>query len=86
LFISKTAAQQLVTQYEQKLSGLQTHMEELFRKYPELKDKQQSILQRHALYAQHEAVEVLIKADIISNEVAEQEQSQIIEGLVKLEE
>ncbi|PLS03357.1 cation:proton antiporter [Neobacillus cucumis] len=86
LFISETAAKELVTQYEQELSGLQTQMEGLFRKYPDLKEKQQSILQRHALYAQHEAVEKLIKEDIISNEVAEQEQNEIIDRLVKLEE
>ena len=86
LFISETAAQELITQYEQELSTVQKKMGELFKKYPGLKEKQQSILQRHALYAQHEVVEKLIKEEIISNEVAEREYNQITDKLVRLEE
>ncbi|MBM7656074.1 hypothetical protein [Neobacillus cucumis] len=72
--------------YDQELSSLQKKMEQLFKKYPDLKEKQQSVLQRHALYAQHEAVEKLIKEDVISYEVAEREHNQITDRLVRLDE
>jgi CPA1 family monovalent cation:H+ antiporter len=86
LFISEMAAKELITQYEQELSSMEKKMEQLFKKYPHLKEKQQLILQRHALYAQHEAIEKLIKEDVISNEVAEREHDQITDRLVRLEE
>lgn len=86
LFITETAAKEVITQYEQELSVLQTNMEKLFQKYPSLKEKQQTILQKHALYAQHEAIDKLIKEDIISNEVAEHEHNEITDKIVKLED
>ncbi|TDL60851.1 sodium:proton antiporter [Rhodococcus qingshengii] len=86
LFITETASEEIIKQYEQDLSALQDKMEKLFVKYPSLKEKQQSILQKHSLYAQHEAIEKLIKEDIISNEVAELEHNQITDKIVKLEE
>ncbi|WP_160723609.1 Na+/H+ antiporter [Bacillus sp. USDA818B3_A] len=86
LFISETVAQELISQYEEELHHLQKKMEELFKKYPDLKEKQVSVLKRHALYAQHEALEKLLKEDIISNEVAEHKHNQITDQLVKLEE
>lgn len=86
LFITETAAKEVITQYEQELSLLQTNMEKLFKKYPSLKEKQQTILQKHALYAQHEAIDKLIKEDIISNEVAEHEHNEITNKIVKLED
>lgn len=86
LFITETAAKEVITQYEQELSLLQTNMEKLFKKYPSLKEKQQTILQKHALYAQHEAIDKLIKEDIISNEVAEHEHNEITDKIVKLED
>jgi monovalent cation:H+ antiporter, CPA1 family len=86
LFITETAAKEVITQYEQELSVLQSNMEKLFEKYPSLKEKQQTILQKHALYAQHEAIDKLIKEDIISNELAEHEHNEITDKIVKLED
>ncbi|MEH7083041.1 Na+/H+ antiporter [Neobacillus drentensis] len=86
LFITESAAQELITEYEQELHGLKSEMEQLFVKYPSLKEKQQSILRKHALYAQYEAIEKLVKEDIISNEVAEYEQNHITDRIVKLED
>ncbi|MFB5196053.1 cation:proton antiporter [Neobacillus sp. KR4-4] len=86
LFITETAAKEVITEYEQELSVLQSKMEQLFKKYPSLKEKQQSILQKHALYAQHEAIEKLVKEDIISNEVAELEHNLITDKIVELED
>jgi monovalent cation:H+ antiporter, CPA1 family len=86
LFITETASKEIVTQYEQELLVLQNKMEKIFEKHPSLKEKQQTTLQKHALYAQHEAIEKLIKEDIISNEVAENEHNEITDKLVKLED
>lgn len=86
LYITESVSKELITQYEQELSVLQNKMEHLFEKYPDLKEKQQNILQKHSLYAQHEAIEKLIKDDIISNEVAENEHNQITDKLVHIED
>lgn len=86
LFITETVAKDVINQYEKDLSVLQNKIEKLFEKYPSLKEKQQSILQKHALYAQHEAIEKLNKEDIISNEVAEHEHNLITDKIVNLEE
>lgn len=86
LFITETVSSEIVDQYEQELDKLQSEMKLLFQKYPGLKEKQQTILQKHSLYAQHEAIENLLKEDIISNEVAAKEHEQITNILVKLEE
>ena len=86
LFITESAAQEVIIEYERELSVLKSEMEQLFVMYPSLKAKQQSILQKHALYAQYEAIEKLIKEDIISNDVAVYEQNHIIDRIVKLED
>jgi CPA1 family monovalent cation:H+ antiporter len=86
LFITETVSNEIVTQYQQDLAGLRSEMEFLFQKYPDLKEKQQTILLKHSLYAQHEAISILIKEDIISNEVAAKEHEMIINHLIKLED
>ena len=86
LFITETSAQELITEYERELSELKSKTEQLFVKYPSLKAKQQSILQKHALYAQYEAIGKLIKEDMISNVVAEHELNHITDMIVKLED
>lgn len=60
-------------------------IEELFQEHPELKEKQQNTLKRHSLYAQHEAVERLVKEDIISSDVADEVIEQIMDKLAELE-
>jgi monovalent cation:H+ antiporter, CPA1 family len=86
LFITETAAKDVITRYEQELLVLKSNLEELFENYPSIKEKQQSSLQKYSLYAQHEAIEKLNKEDIISNEVAEYEYNQITDELVKLDD
>ncbi|WP_338448621.1 cation:proton antiporter [Niallia oryzisoli] len=86
LFITEAASNEIITQYEQQLSELKNKLEQLFEKYPNLKEKQQIILQKYALYAQYETIDKLNKEDILSNEVAEHERSQIMDELVKLED
>ncbi|MFZ4452434.1 cation:proton antiporter [Salibacterium aidingense] len=85
LFLTETVTKELIDEYEHKLAQLQDEIEILFQKYPNLKEKQQSTLLKHSLYAQHQAVESLLKEDIISNEVAEQQLDLITNKLVELE-
>ncbi|UOQ92057.1 Na+/H+ antiporter [Halobacillus shinanisalinarum] len=85
LFITESISKEIVNQYEQELSQLHNEIDQLFEKHPDLKEKQQITLRKHALYAQHEAIERLLKEDIISNEVAEKEQNEITNKLVELE-
>ncbi len=86
LFITEAAAKEIVCQNEKELSKLKKDIEVLFKKYPGLKEKQQTILQKHSLYAQHDAIDILLKEDIISTETAAREHCQITNELVKLEE
>jgi monovalent cation:H+ antiporter, CPA1 family len=86
LFITEKVSREIINQYENELTKLHDEMEQLLGKYPDLKEKQQTVLLKHSLYAQHEAIDTLLKEDIISNEVAEQEHDLIINNLVKLEE
>ncbi|GHH97397.1 Na+/H+ antiporter [Neobacillus kokaensis] len=85
LFITEAVSQVLVEQYERELAELRNAMNQLFEKHPELKAKQQITLQKHSLYAQHEAIETLVKEEIISNEAAAEEQELITNVLVKLD-
>jgi monovalent cation:H+ antiporter, CPA1 family len=86
LFITEPVSKEILEQYEQELILLKKEMELLFHKYPDLKAQQQTILQKHSLYAQYEAIETLVKEDIISNEVAVKEHDLITNKLVKLED
>ncbi|WP_108672482.1 Na+/H+ antiporter [Peribacillus acanthi] len=86
LFITEAISKDLILQYEQELSKLQNETELLFQKYPDLKEKQKTNLQKHSLYAQHDAIDQLLKEEIISNEVAEKEKDEITNSLVKLED
>jgi len=85
LFMTDTVSEDVVHQYQKELGKLQSEMELLFQRYPALKERQQTILQKHALYAQHNAIETLVKEGIISNDVAAKEQGEVIDQLVTLE-
>ncbi|MFD2924640.1 cation:proton antiporter [Halobacillus naozhouensis] len=85
LFITETITKGIIEQYEQELNQLHTDIDNLFANHPDLKEKQQTTLQKHALYAQHEAVEQLLKEDIISTDVADRQLNVITDQLVELE-
>ncbi|WP_077623738.1 Na+/H+ antiporter [Sediminibacillus massiliensis] len=82
---TEIVTQEVLSQYKQQLDTLQTKIEELYNKYPELKQKQMNTLKKHSLYAQHEAIEHLLTEGIISPEVAEQEIGKITNKLVEME-
>lgn len=85
LFVAQTVSDEVVATYQEKLDALQEESLKLLEKYPELKKEQQLALKKYALYAQHEAVESLLKSDVISSEIAEQEKQVITKELVELE-
>lgn len=86
LFVSEFIAKEMISDYEQQREALHADIEELFRNYPELKEKQKVALLKHSLYAQHEAINHLLREEIISDEVAEREQGLIINQIVELED
>lgn len=53
---------------------------------PELKEKQLETLRKHVLYAEHEAVDQLMREDMISTAVTEKEHEQVADLIVKIEE
>lgn len=75
----------MVVQYELELSKLRNEIDILFQLHPDRKIKQQEVLQKHSLYAQHQAIERLLKEEIISSEIANHQQETITHQLVKLE-
>ncbi|MFD2761270.1 Na+/H+ antiporter [Lentibacillus juripiscarius] len=85
LRITDTVTNEIVEDYQHNLETIQEKIEELFQEHPELKEKQQNTLKRHSLYAQHEAVERLVKEDIISSDVADEVIEQIMDKLAELE-
>lgn len=86
LFLSDFLAKELVNEYEQRRVALHRDIEELFRNYPDLKEKQKIALLKHSLYAQYEAINNLLRKEIISDEVAEREQGLIMNRIVGLED
>ncbi|MDX8045333.1 cation:proton antiporter [Gracilibacillus sp. S3-1-1] len=86
LFVSEFLTDELISDYEQQREALHHDIEELFQHYPELKEKQKIALLKHALYAQHEAVNHLLREEIISEDVAEREQGVIMNRIVALED
>ncbi|AIF44943.1 sodium:proton antiporter [Virgibacillus sp. SK37] len=86
LFIAQPVSEEIVHAYKEKLDKLHEEMHQLLEKYPNLKEEQQIVLRKYALYAQHEAVELLESNDVISSEIAEREKEAVTEKLVELEE
>lgn len=85
LYITENVTKDMVLQHETELTKIKDNVDHLFRKYPDLKVKQLDLLQKHSLYAQHEAIERLYKEEVISSEVANQQQEAITDKLVKLD-
>ncbi|MFD2627553.1 Na+/H+ antiporter [Oceanobacillus kapialis] len=86
LFITEMVSDSVVDEYEKQRTKLHNEINALFHKHPDLRKKQEIALLKHSLYAQHEAVGHLLKQDIISSEVAQQEQDLITNKIVELEE
>ncbi|GGJ81747.1 Na+/H+ antiporter [Lentibacillus kapialis] len=85
LHITDTVTHDILADYQQNLEEIQEQIEQLFQEHPELKAKQQNTLRKHSLYAQHAAVERLVKEDIISGDVADDVIEDIMNQLSELE-
>ena len=86
LFLTEASTRDLLSSYEDEVTSLRSETERLFERYPELKERQHTLLRRLALYAEHEAIERLVREEIISREVAEREIELIMDELVRLED
>ncbi|RYG72358.1 sodium:proton antiporter [Lentibacillus lipolyticus] len=85
LRVTDAVTHEMVDDYQRSLEKIQEDITDLFEEQPELKEKQQITLERHSLYAQHEAVERLVREDIISSEAADKITEQIMDHLAELE-
>lgn len=86
LFITEPVSVETVTEYQEKKCRVETELKELYKIHPELKEKQRDLLSRQALYAEHEAISHLHKDEVISNDIANLEEVEVMDLLVKLDE
>ncbi|WP_400243800.1 cation:proton antiporter [Niallia sp. JL1B1071] len=83
--ITGTVLKERMEQLSKEQKELELEMEKFYQKTPSLKEQQHILLEKQSLYAQYEAIEKLLKEEIISDETAKDEQANIIDQLVKLE-
>ncbi|MDQ0247417.1 CPA1 family monovalent cation:H+ antiporter [Bacillus fengqiuensis] len=86
LLVTAPVSGELIRQYEEQIEQVNEKLERLFQKTPELKERQLETLRKHVLYAEHEAVDQLMREDMISTAVAEKEHEQVTDLIVKIEE
>lgn len=83
-YLTKTITDEYIREYQQKMEIVIAEIDELYRRKPELKEKQLETLRKVIFYAEHEAVDKLSKEEIISSETAEIERRELTESIVKL--
>jgi monovalent cation:H+ antiporter, CPA1 family len=86
LFITEPLSNELIKEYEEKKLRVEKQVQELYQNHMELKEKQKKLLLKQALYAEHEAISHLNKDEVISNEIADHQQTEIMDLLVNLDE
>jgi monovalent cation:H+ antiporter, CPA1 family len=86
LYITDPVSEELIDTYEKRIDMLKAQLNELFDKIPTLKEDQMVSLRKHTLYAEYEAIDKLLKEEIISNETAELEHEHITDAIVNVEE
>ncbi|MDN4524346.1 cation:proton antiporter [Fictibacillus fluitans] len=69
--------------YEQAINEAKSGMEELLRDYPELEKEMEEKAEAEALAAEHEAVDILARRLLISEELAEIEKDKILNRMGK---
>ena len=72
-----------IAKYEQNLLQASSTLKEMEKKYPELKKERIEKATIKALYSQHKAVEDTIILDLVSEEVADEEQKKILDSIEK---
>lgn len=86
LFVTETLSKEIIAGYQEKKARAEEQIQRLYDTYYELKEKQKNLLLKQALYAEHEAINKLKKDDVISSEIAESEQTKIMDLLVNIDE
>ncbi len=86
LFITEPVYGKLLDEYQKKAELHQKEIEELFNSHPELRSDQLATLRKHALYAQHERLDMLERENIISADVAAKQKEEVTDQLVHIEE
>jgi len=79
--ISRMVYHTAINDYDDKLSEAYTYLEELYSSYPALKEQQVSLAKQQALFAEHEALEELVRSHIISEQVAQNQRKKVIDLL-----
>ncbi|MFC3885830.1 cation:proton antiporter [Bacillus songklensis] len=86
LFVTEPISSELIRQYNIEIQNIYKSLERLFNQHPILKAKQLESLRKHVLYAEHEAIDQLVREDIISTDIAEKEHEHVTDLIVQLEE
>ncbi|WP_114745558.1 cation:proton antiporter [Falsibacillus pallidus] len=86
LYITEQVSGELIAQYEKRKDVVKAQLNDLYESNPAFKEKQLDTLQKHVLYAEHEAIDKLLGDEIISSEVAEKEHEEVIDSIVQIAE
>jgi monovalent cation:H+ antiporter, CPA1 family len=84
--LSETEYQELLSEYDEKVGEVKRKLEELYLKYPEIKEEQKRNAKKDALYTEYDAINSLIKREIITNTVGEGQKREIIEAIENLDQ
>lgn len=83
--VDKPVYETLSRSYEESLSKNQKELHALYDAYPGIQKEQMNDAKKQLLLAEHEAVDTLLKRDIVDSHIGEQQKKQIIESLEKLD-
>jgi CPA1 family monovalent cation:H+ antiporter len=79
VMINKNVYDQLDAQYQQKLDEAYVKLERLYEAYPDLHQEQMKNAAKQALHAEYDAINDLVKKNIISERIADEERKRVIE-------
>jgi len=75
----------LKDEYKVKLAQFYTQLEELYKKFPGIKEKHLFSARRDALYAEYQAVKEISRRELISDAVGSKQMAEIIEKIEEVE-
>jgi monovalent cation:H+ antiporter, CPA1 family len=84
--LTSTEYEELSNNYKHKIEELQMSLNSLYEKYPMIKEEQKHHAKKDALYREHDAINTLVKRDIISSHIGASQQREIIEQIEELDE
>lgn len=84
-FISEQVYDEFSQDISGKLTNFKRELDELYEKYPSIKDEQKHDTLRNILYTQYDSIEGLIKKEIISEKVGQEKQKILLSKIEELE-